>query len=78
MFAHIVRSYQDMVHGHDFCIYRGGALTRHGMQHFGSCSFFIILMLIKNIVLRITETYRNFGVSEFRSFGVSDHIGLRT
>jgi hypothetical protein len=39
--------------------------------------FFIILMIIKNTILRITETYRNLGVSEFRSFGVSDHIGLR-
>ena len=40
-----------------------------GCNIFGSCSFFIILMLIKNTILRITETYRNFGVSEFRSFG---------
>ena len=29
-------------------------------------------MIIKNTILRITETYRNFGVSEFRSFGVSE------
>ena len=55
------------MHGHDFCIYRRGTLTRHGCNIFGSCSFFIILMLIKNTILNISETYRNFGVSEFRT-----------
>jgi len=54
-------------------IYRGGTLTRHGMLHFGSCSFFIILIVIKNIILRITRN-----LPKLRGFGVLDQIELRT
>jgi len=76
----MVRTYQDMMHGHDFCIYRRGTLTR-------TAATFLDLVLFSSFLYNQEyhiKNYRNlpklrgFGVSEFRSFGVSDHIGLRT